>query len=103
MVQSTQYSPLHFFRFFSVVNGSVEFSYELGSGPVTILLSEQKVNDNQKHTVTARRQKLDGSIQLDGTFSKSGSSKGGLTQLNTSGNVFIGKRLTPNCEREMTI
>nr|XP_018910612.1 PREDICTED: basement membrane-specific heparan sulfate proteoglycan core protein isoform X4 [Bemisia tabaci] len=80
----------------AIVNGSVEFSYELGSGPVTILLSEQKVNDNQKHTVTARRQKLVGSIQLDGTFSKSGSSKGGLTQLNTSGNVFIGGLPNPD-------
>ena len=82
---------------FLVIDGKLEWSYELGSGPAQIRLSTINVSDGQPHTVVLRRQANEGSIELDGVYSARGHSGGTLTQLNTSGNIFIGMHDFNDC------
>ncbi|XP_052124491.1 basement membrane-specific heparan sulfate proteoglycan core protein isoform X6 [Frankliniella occidentalis] len=74
----------------SIINGKLEWSYELGSGPAHIRLDSVNVNDGLPHTVVLRRRAEEGSIELDGQYSARGHSNGNLTQLNTNGNIYIG-------------
>lgn len=75
----------------AVVDGILEFSYELGSGPAQIRTSaDTRVDDGKRHHVVLRRQASDGSIELD-NVTEFGESQGVLKMLNTRGNIYIGK------------
>ncbi|XP_034241184.1 basement membrane-specific heparan sulfate proteoglycan core protein-like isoform X2 [Thrips palmi] len=74
----------------SIINGKLEWSYELGSGPAHIQLGGVSVNDGLPHTVVLRRRAEEGSIELDGQSSAQGHSNGTLIQLNANGNIYIG-------------
>jgi len=75
----------------AVVDGILEFSYELGSGPAVIQTAEDvRVDDGKRHHVVLRRQASDGSIELD-SITEFGESQGVLKMLNTRGNIYIGK------------
>lgn len=74
----------------TVVNGYLELSFELGSGPAEIRASTKKVNDGARHTAVIKRQASDGSLELDKDITEFGESPGGLTQLNTKGSIYLG-------------
>lgn len=79
--------------FIIVVNGYLELSYELGSDPAIIQVTQQRVDDGKKHKATVKRQAKDGTLQLDNDPNiptAFGASPGLLTQLNTKGNIYIG-------------
>jgi hypothetical protein len=74
-----------------VVDGILEFSFELGSGPAQIQTrADTRVDDGKRHHVILRRQASDGSIELD-SVTEFGESQGILKMLNTRGNIYIGK------------
>jgi Laminin G domain. len=75
----------------AVVDGILEFSFELGSGPAVIQTpADVRVDDGKRHHVVLRRQASDGSIELD-SITEFGVSQGILKMLNTRGNIYIGK------------
>ncbi|XP_063241894.1 basement membrane-specific heparan sulfate proteoglycan core protein isoform X7 [Bacillus rossius redtenbacheri] len=75
----------------AVVNGHLEFSYELGSGPAQIQIGGgARVDDGKRHRVVLKRLDADGSMELDTDTSVFGQSKGQLTMLNTHGNIYVG-------------
>lgn len=81
----------------AMVNGHLEFSYEMGSGPAQIL-SEERVDDGQLHTVELRRNGKWGTLKVDNK-EVHGESSGLLVMLNTKSDIFIGGAPEP---REMT-
>ena len=77
-----------------MVDGRLEFSYELGSGPAQITTAV-RVDDGRRHRVVARRTAREGSLELDSVFQENGRSPEGPHQmLNTKGNIYIGTDLT---------
>ncbi|XP_046437149.1 basement membrane-specific heparan sulfate proteoglycan core protein-like isoform X37 [Daphnia pulex] len=84
----------------TVVDGRLEFSYELGSGPVQII-TPVRVDDGKRHRAVARRTARDGSLELDGVILENGRSPEGPHQvLNTKGNIYVGG--LPNAEAMTT-
>ncbi|KAK7791103.1 hypothetical protein R5R35_012915 [Gryllus longicercus] len=81
----------------AVVNGTLQFGYELGSGPALITAPQRYVADGQRHRVVLKRQATDGNLELDSEISEFGKSGGILQMLNTRGNIYIGG--TPKMER----
>ncbi|XP_077509167.1 basement membrane-specific heparan sulfate proteoglycan core protein-like isoform X46 [Amblyomma americanum] len=81
----------------ALVNGHLEFSYEMGSGPAEIL-SEERVDDGRMHTVELRRKGKWGTLKVDNK-EVHGESAGLLVMLNTKSDIFIGGVPEP---REMT-
>ncbi|XP_070562238.1 agrin-like [Ptychodera flava] len=73
----------------AVTDGKVEFAFNLGSGPVSIM-STERVNDNEWHTVLVSRNLRDGTLQVDGGEAHTGQTKRGTTQLDISGTLYIG-------------
>ena len=73
----------------AVVDGVLEYSFELGSGPAQIR-TNMRVDDGKRHNVVLKRQASDGSIELD-SDTQFGESQGILKMLNTRGNIYIGK------------
>jgi len=73
----------------SVVNGRLEFSYELGSGPAQITTAK-RVDDGFRHRVVAKRTTRQGSLELDGVQENGLSPQGNHQMLNTKGNIYIG-------------
>lgn len=68
----------------------VEFQYNLGSGPATIRVTAQRVDDGERHRIVLKRQGSYGSIELNGEHTEKGVS-GGLQQLlNARGSVYLG-------------
>lgn len=74
----------------SVVNGYLQFSFELGSKP-GVIRSLTRVDDGLRHSAVIKREGKDGSIELDRTLPEFGESQGLLTQLNTNGNIYVGE------------
>ncbi|XP_024936745.1 basement membrane-specific heparan sulfate proteoglycan core protein [Cephus cinctus] len=74
----------------AVVNGYVEYQYNLGSGPAVIRVAAQRVDDGQRHRIILKRQGSDGSIELNGEHTESGVSDGLQQVLNTRGSVYLG-------------
>ncbi|XP_076325413.1 terribly reduced optic lobes isoform X10 [Tachypleus tridentatus] len=72
-----------------IVDGFLELSYELGSGPAEIR-SLEKIDDGIKHSVRIERMAKNGSIQIDGGQRYFGSSQGVLQMLNSEGDIYIG-------------
>ncbi|XP_059491072.1 basement membrane-specific heparan sulfate proteoglycan core protein isoform X8 [Neocloeon triangulifer] len=73
----------------AVVDGYLEFGWELGSGPAK-LVSRRRVDDKQRHTVRIWRHANNGSMTLDSDEPVIGVSLGTLKLLNTNGNIFLG-------------
>ncbi|XP_071451008.1 basement membrane-specific heparan sulfate proteoglycan core protein [Hetaerina americana] len=80
----------HDFISIAVVDGHLEFSYEMGSGPALIALTQTRVDDGKRHRAVFHREGKDGSIELDGTEVEIGKSQGFLAMLNTAGNIYLG-------------
>ncbi|KAL1514177.1 hypothetical protein ABEB36_003476 [Hypothenemus hampei] len=73
-----------------LMNGYLEFSYDLGSGPAIIRNTEIRVDDGQKHSVILKREGRIGSIDIDHNYDSDGESEGQSTTLDCSGNIFLG-------------
>lgn len=73
----------------AVVDGFLEFSWELGSGPAQVK-SALPVNDGHAHRVVLLRKGLVGSMQLDDFSPRAGQSAGSLTMLNVEGDIYVG-------------
>ncbi|XP_020284899.1 basement membrane-specific heparan sulfate proteoglycan core protein-like [Pseudomyrmex gracilis] len=74
----------------AVVDGYVEYQYNLGSGPAVIRVTAQRVDDGERHRIILKRQGSDGSIELNGEHTESGLSDGLQQILNARGNVYLG-------------
>ena len=64
-------------------------SYEMGSGPA-VIMSRQRVNDGQEHTIEVSKLGRKGTLTVDGGNEVSGESEGFLQMLNADGNIYIG-------------
>ncbi|CAB3372768.1 Hypothetical predicted protein [Cloeon dipterum] len=73
----------------AVVNGFVEFRYNLGSGPV-VITSHEKVQLRKFHHLVARRYQRDGVLRLDNTVDVAGQSPGILKSLDLVEDAFVG-------------
>ncbi|PBC30144.1 Basement membrane-specific heparan sulfate proteoglycan core protein [Apis cerana cerana] len=82
-------NPDHYMAL-AVVDGYVEYQYDLGTGPVVIRVTAQKVDDGERHRIILKRQGSDGSIELNGEHMESSTSYGTQQDLNTRGNVYLG-------------
>lgn len=74
---------------FIVVDGYLEFSFELGSGPA-IITSTNRVDDGRRHKIVMKREGTEGSLEVDEEEPVSGDSGGMRAALNTHGNIYIG-------------
>ncbi|XP_070153239.1 basement membrane-specific heparan sulfate proteoglycan core protein isoform X5 [Polyergus mexicanus] len=74
----------------AVVDGYVEYQYNLGSGPAVIRVTAQRVDDGERHRIILKRQGSDGSIELNGEHTESGVSDGLQQILNARGSVYLG-------------
>ncbi|XP_050492346.1 basement membrane-specific heparan sulfate proteoglycan core protein-like isoform X4 [Bombus huntii] len=74
----------------AVVDGYVEYQYNLGTGPVVIRVTAQKVDDGERHRIILKRQGSDGSIELNGEHMESSASYGTQQDLNARGSVYLG-------------
>ncbi|XP_048508165.1 basement membrane-specific heparan sulfate proteoglycan core protein isoform X9 [Athalia rosae] len=74
----------------AVVDGYVEYQYNLGSGPAVIRVTAQKVDDGERHRIVLKRQGSEGSIELNGEHTESGASDGLQQMLNARGSVYLG-------------
>ncbi|XP_043603067.1 basement membrane-specific heparan sulfate proteoglycan core protein-like isoform X2 [Bombus pyrosoma] len=74
----------------AVVDGYVEYQYNLGTGPVVIRVTAQKVDDGERHRIILKRQGSDGSIELNGEHMESSTSYGTQQDLNARGSVYLG-------------
>ncbi|CAL1682401.1 unnamed protein product [Lasius platythorax] len=74
----------------AVVDGYVEYQYNLGSGPAVIRVTAQRVDDGERHRIILKRQGSDGSIELNGEHTESGVSDGLQQTLNARGSVYLG-------------
>ncbi|XP_076237238.1 basement membrane-specific heparan sulfate proteoglycan core protein-like isoform X3 [Calliopsis andreniformis] len=82
-------NPDHYIAL-AVVDGYVEYQYNLGTGPVIIRVTAQKVDDGERHRIILKRQGNDGSIELNGEHLENSGSYGTQQDLNTKGNVYLG-------------
>ncbi|XP_059489146.1 agrin-like isoform X2 [Neocloeon triangulifer] len=73
----------------AIVNGHVEFRYNLGNGPV-VITSHEKVQLKKFHHVVARRYHRDGVLKLDDFEDVAGQSQGSLKSLDLQEDAFIG-------------
>ncbi|XP_046613235.1 basement membrane-specific heparan sulfate proteoglycan core protein isoform X7 [Neodiprion virginianus] len=74
----------------AVVDGYVEYQYDLGSGPAKIRVTAQRVDDGERHRIVLKRQGSEGSIELNGEHTESGGSDGLQQLLNARGSVYLG-------------
>ncbi|XP_038060853.1 agrin-like isoform X2 [Patiria miniata] len=73
----------------ALIDGRVEFAYNLGAG-VKRIASALSVSDDQWHTVIVSRTQRESSIQVDDEAPSLGTSKPGASFLNTDGIMWIG-------------
>ena len=74
----------------SVVNGYLEFSYDLGSGPVVLRSNQVRVDDGQRHSAILKRRGKKGSVEVDHAYVTSDESPGFTTTLSSTGNIYLG-------------
>lgn len=74
----------------TVVNGYLEFSYDLGSGPAVIRNTQKRVDDGQRHSAILKRRGRMGSIEVDNAFTQTGESPGYTNTLTCVGNIYLG-------------
>lgn len=73
----------------AIVNGYVEFRYNLGNGPV-IITSLDKVQLKRFHRVIIKRYHRDGMLKLDEEEDVAGQSKGSLRALDLTDDAYVG-------------
>ncbi|XP_054266356.1 agrin-like [Macrosteles quadrilineatus] len=73
----------------AIVNGFIEFRYNLGSGPV-VLTSLERVQLHKYHRVIAKRYQRDGILQVDNSEAVAGQSQGTLRALDLLEDAFVG-------------
>lgn len=73
----------------AIVNGYVEFRYNLGDGLV-VISSLEKVEMKKFHRVSAKRYHRDGMLQLDNGENVAGQSSGTLRALDLVEDTFVG-------------
>lgn len=78
------------------MDGYLEFSYDLGSGPFTIRNTHIRVDDGHSHSAILKRKGRTGSIEIDQIYSTSNESPGLTSTLNAAGNIYLGG--APNIE-----
>ncbi|XP_063822042.1 agrin-like isoform X2 [Ostrinia nubilalis] len=74
----------------ALVNGYLEFRYNLGNGPI-ILTSLEKISLNEYHKVSAKRYHRDGILSVDDMEDVAGQSNGHLKALDLAEDAYIGK------------
>ncbi|RLU19726.1 hypothetical protein DMN91_008283 [Ooceraea biroi] len=74
----------------AIVDGYVEYQYNLGSGPAVIRVTAQRVDDGERHRIILKRQGSEGSIELNGEHTENGLSDGLQQLLNARGSVYLG-------------
>ncbi|XP_044579343.1 basement membrane-specific heparan sulfate proteoglycan core protein isoform X2 [Cotesia glomerata] len=74
----------------AVIDGYIEYQYNLGSGPAVMRVPTQRVDDGERHRIILKRHGADGSIELNGDHTEIGVSDGLQKTLNTRGNVYLG-------------
>lgn len=79
----------------ALVNGFVEFRYNLGSG-FALLTSVDKIELSKYHKVVVKRYHRDGILKIDETEEVAGQSKGSLRALDLSEDSFLGYVPTSN-------
>ncbi|XP_018333493.1 agrin isoform X1 [Agrilus planipennis] len=77
----------------AVVNGFIEFRYNLGNGP-TVIKSLDKIQLNRYHTVVVKRYRRDGFLKLNEDESIVGQSKGTWEALDLAEETFVGNVIT---------
>ncbi|KAK0176557.1 hypothetical protein PV328_000678 [Microctonus aethiopoides] len=70
-------------------NGQVMYQFDLGDGPIT-LLSSQKYNDGEWHSLEARRLEGIGVLEIDGIVVDKDETNGEGKTLATSDHIYIG-------------
>ncbi|GFS22575.1 basement membrane-specific heparan sulfate proteoglycan core protein [Elysia marginata] len=94
--QGSPSDPLnHDYFYLTLIDGYLEYSYELGSGPM-VARSPMKVDDGFVHTARLTRRGQYGTFQIDDQQPARVQSSGRLQVLNTPGSVFLGG--VPNLE-----
>uniref|UniRef100_A0A8D9EBI7 Agrin n=1 Tax=Cacopsylla melanoneura TaxID=428564 RepID=A0A8D9EBI7_9HEMI len=73
----------------AIVNGFVEFRFNLGNG-IVILTSPQRVAHTRYHRIIAKRYHRDGLLQLDSAEAIGGQSQGTLKALDLSDKAYVG-------------
>ena len=73
----------------SILNGFVEFRYDLGSGTL-LIRSNSKINMGQWHYLVARRYNQDGFLSLDASDKVTGKAVGSIKTLNVDKLTWIG-------------
>lgn len=73
----------------AIVNGFVEFRYNLGNGPA-IITSLDKVELKKFHKVIIKRYHRDGVLKLDDGEDIAGQSKGSLRALDLLDDAYVG-------------
>ncbi|KAG0728646.1 Agrin [Chionoecetes opilio] len=73
----------------ALVDGFVEFRYNLGSGPA-LIRSHERIQMKRFHRVVAKRYQRDGILQLDDTEDSIGKAPGNLKSLDLRGSTYIG-------------
>lgn len=73
----------------SLVNGFVEFRYDLGSGPAMIM-TNASIMLNHWHVLQATRTRKSGSLTVDSSGTYYGVSPGTTSLLNAQGDLYIG-------------
>ncbi|KAL0901465.1 hypothetical protein ABMA27_006716 [Loxostege sticticalis] len=74
----------------ALVNGYLEFRYNLGNGAI-ILTSLEKITLNEYHKVSAKRYHRDGILSVDDMEDVAGQSNGHLKALDLAEDAYIGK------------
>ncbi|XP_046614325.1 agrin-like isoform X1 [Neodiprion virginianus] len=77
----------------AIVDGYVQFRYNLGNGPV-VLTSPQKATMKTFHKVTAKRYRKDGVLIFNGGDDVTGQSEGMLESLDLNQDTFVGSMPT---------
>lgn len=73
----------------AIVNGYIEFRYNLGNGPV-VISSLDKVQFKKFHRVVIKRYHRDGMLKLDDGEDVAGQSKGSLRALDLVDDAYVG-------------
>ncbi|XP_045484151.1 agrin isoform X4 [Pieris rapae] len=73
----------------ALVNGYLEFRYNLGNGAI-ILTSLEKITLNEYHKVSAKRYHRDGILSVDNMEDVAGQSRGNLKALDLADDAYIG-------------
>uniref|UniRef100_A0A1I8PIC7 Uncharacterized protein n=1 Tax=Stomoxys calcitrans TaxID=35570 RepID=A0A1I8PIC7_STOCA len=80
-----------------IVNGAVQFRFDLGSGEGTVIVSSVNISDGEWHTIKIERILNTAKIVVDNKHSSQGSAPGINSVLNLQNNdIFVGAKVIPH-------